>query len=80
MRSATSAPKGMPAVSPPATLSKASNPALRITVTVRPRGETQTLVRANASYELEAIEEPGPYQDFFAALEKAMFLQAHAVD
>ncbi len=53
---------------------------LRITVTVRPRGETQTLVRANASYELKAIEEPGPYQDFFAALEKAMFLQAHAVN
>ena len=34
-RSATKAAKGMPAVSPPAMLSKASKPALRITVTVR---------------------------------------------
>jgi hypothetical protein len=35
IRSATIAAKGMPAVSPPAILSKASKPALRITVTVR---------------------------------------------
>mgnify|MGYP000921534806 CR=1 FL=1 len=35
VRSATSAAKGMPAVSPPAMLSKASNPASRITVTHR---------------------------------------------
>jgi hypothetical protein len=54
--------------------------ALRITVTVRPRGETQMLVRANAQYELKAIEDPKPYQDFFTALEKAMFLTAQEVD
>lgn len=53
---------------------------LRITVTVRPRGDTQTLVRANATYANEAVDDPGPYQDFFVALEKAMFLQAHEVD
>ncbi len=53
---------------------------LRMTVTVRPRGESQTLVRANAQYQLEAIEDAGPYQDFFVALEKAMFLTAHQAD
>lgn len=52
---------------------------LRITVSVRPRGESQLLVRANAQYGLTAIEEPKPYQDFFAALSRAMFLEAHHV-
>ena len=54
--------------------------AVRMTVTVRPRGQTQLLVRANAQYQLQAIEDPKPYQDFFAALQKAMFLTAHQVD
>ena len=53
---------------------------LRITVTVRPRGETQMLVRANAQYNITAVEDPEPYQQFFAALEHAMFLTAHEVD
>jgi hypothetical protein len=53
---------------------------IRMTVVVRPRGETQLLVRANAHYELEPIEDPQPYQDFFVALEKALFLTAHSVD
>lgn len=53
---------------------------LRMTVTVRPRGETQILVRANAQYNIHPIEEPEPYQQFFAALERAMFLTAHEVD
>ena len=53
---------------------------LRVTVTVRPRGESQTLVRANATYANAAVEDPAPYQDFFVVLEKAMFLQAHEVD
>jgi hypothetical protein len=53
---------------------------LRMTVTVRPRGETQLQVRANAQYNLSAVEDPEPYQQFFAALEKSMFLTAHNVD
>ena len=53
---------------------------LRMTVTVRPRGDTQMLVRANAQYNIIAVEEPEPYQHFFSALEKAMFLTAHEVD
>jgi len=53
---------------------------LRLTVMVRPRGKTQLLVRANAQYNVMAVEEPEPYQQFFASLEKAMFLTAHQVD
>jgi hypothetical protein len=52
----------------------------RLTVTVRPRGSTQVLVRANAQHGLDAVEDPVPYQNFFTALEKAMFLTAHEVD
>ena len=57
-----------------------SNGVLKMTVTVRPRGETQLLVRANAQYGIKAVEIPEPYQDFFAALEKSIFLTAHQVD
>ena len=39
--------------------------ALRITVTVRPRGETQLLVRANAQYNIHPVTDPKPYQQFF---------------
>lgn len=53
---------------------------LRMTVSVRPRGETQLLVRANAQYNIQPVTEPEPYQMFFAALEKAMFLTAHQVE
>ena len=54
--------------------------ALRMTVTVRPRGETQLLVRANAQYNITPVTDPEPYQQFFSALEKAMFLTAHQAD
>ncbi len=54
--------------------------ALLMTVAVRPRGETQLLVRANAQYEIYAVEDPEPYQQFFEALSKALFLTAHQVD
>ena len=53
---------------------------LRVTVTVRPRGEKQLLVRANAEYQRQPVTEPKPYQNFFNSLEKAMFLQAQEVD
>ena len=54
--------------------------ALRITVTVRPKGDTQVVVRANAQLDQETIADPKPYQEFFVALERAMFLTAHQVD
>ena len=53
---------------------------MRVTVTVRPRGEKQLLVRVNAEYQLQPVTEPKPYQNFFNSLEKAMFLEAHQVD
>jgi hypothetical protein len=54
--------------------------ALRITVMVRPRGKTQLMVRANAQYQIHAVEDPEPYQQFFESLSKALFLTAHQVD
>lgn len=56
------------------------NAVVVMTVTVRPRGEKQLLVRANAQYGITAVEDPGTYQDFFTALEKALFLTAQQVD
>lgn len=53
---------------------------LRMMVTIRPRGEKQLLVRANAQYEITPVTDPEPYQQFFAALEKAMFLAAQQVE
>lgn len=52
----------------------------QITVTVQARGQKQTVVRANVQQHLKAVETPELYQDFFNALQKAMFLTAQAVD
>lgn len=54
--------------------------ALRMTVTVRQRGRSQIVVRANAQYNLQPVTEPKPYQSFFVALERSMFLSAHTVE
>lgn len=53
---------------------------LKITVSVRPRGTTQLLVRANAQYNVSPVEDPKPYQDFFNSLSKSLFLQAQNVE
>ncbi len=53
---------------------------LLITVTVRPKSETQVLVRANMEYNQKAVEDPLVYQKFFTYLGKSMFLTAHSVD
>lgn len=62
------------------TATKLRGYALRMTVTVRPRGETQLLVRANAQFGEQSVEDPEIYRDFFEALGKAMFLAAQQVD
>lgn len=59
---------------------RASGSRIRITVAVRPRGDSQLWVRASAYIDLHPIEDPEPYQDFFNALEKAVFLTAQQVD
>jgi hypothetical protein len=52
---------------------------IRMTVTVRAFGGSQLLVRSSAYYNTTPIEEPLPYQDFFASLEKALFLTTQQV-
>lgn len=54
--------------------------ALTMTVSVNPRGETQMVVRANATYNVTPVTDPEPYQRFFAALSKSMFLSAQDID
>lgn len=49
---------------------------LRMTVTVRPRDERQTLVRANAEFNNQPVDDPKAYQGFFAALGRSLFLDA----
>ena len=51
---------------------------IKITVSVRPKGTDRMLVRANAQFNITPIEDPKNYQDFFASLEKSLFLTAHA--
>lgn len=52
----------------------------RITVTVRPRGETQLLVRANMLRGRRAVTDLQTYQNFFTSLSKSIFLDAHLVE
>jgi hypothetical protein len=53
---------------------------VRFTVTIRTRGGSQLIVRASAQFYLQPVEEPGPYQQFFRALEQAIFLQGQSVE
>jgi len=53
---------------------------LRMTVTVRQHGETRLMVRANAQYNITPVEDPEPYQNFFNALSKSMFLDANLIE
>ncbi len=45
-----------------------------ITVTVRPQEGGKFLVRVNAIYNNRPIEDPEVYQNFFAALERSLFV------
>lgn len=59
---------------------KLQNYEIRMTVTVREREDQRMTVRANARFNQNPIEDAGAYQDFFSALDKAMFLTLHQVD
>lgn len=59
---------------------KLDNFQLRMTVTVRPRGTTQLLVRAGMQFNLTQVDDPEPYQQFFTALGRAMFLEAQEAE
>jgi len=59
---------------------KLSGYQIRMTVIVQPRGEKQLAVRASGIYNNRAIADPMPYQNFFTALEKGIFLTAQKID
>jgi hypothetical protein len=52
---------------------------VQLTVTVRTRNASQLLVRANAQFNRHPVEDPAVYQQFFRALEQAVFLGSHTV-
>ena len=56
---------------------KLSGYVVKMTVSVVPRGTDRMMVRANAQLGSRPVEDPYTYQQFFEALAKSMFLQAH---
>jgi hypothetical protein len=46
----------------------------RMTITVRSKEETRSLVRVSVQYALRAVEDPEMYQKFFKTLEQSLFL------
>ncbi len=62
------------------TATKLQDYQIRMTVTVRERNSERLAVRANARFNTKQIDDPLAYQDFFVALDKAMFLTLHNVD
>lgn len=62
------------------TATKLQSYQIRMTVTVRERDGERLAVRANARFNENLVEDPGAYQDFFAALDKAMFLTKQNID
>lgn len=53
---------------------------LNITVTVRPSGTSRTVIRANVRYNVTPVFAPEPYRQFFAALSRAISLEARSAD
>lgn len=58
---------------------KLSGYALKMTVSVRSKGPNRSTIRANAQFNTSPVVEPKPYQDFFNALSKGLFLEAHEI-
>ena len=53
---------------------------MRMTVTAREKTGNRIAVRANGRLGEKGIDDPQTYQDFFIALDKAMFLTRNQVD
>jgi hypothetical protein len=62
------------------TATRHSGQTLRMTVTARERAGDRVVVRANARLGEIGITEMDTYQDFFVALDKAIFLTLNDVD
>lgn len=45
-----------------------------VTVTVRPQADGRMMIRANAIHNNKPIEDPKVYQNFFASLERSIFI------
>jgi hypothetical protein len=45
-----------------------------VTVTVRPQEDGRMMIRANAIHNNKPIEDPKAYQNFFASLERSLFI------
>jgi hypothetical protein len=56
------------------------NGLVRFTVTIRPSGKNQTIVRASGQLNQHELSDPAPFQKFYDAMSQALFLQANAVD
>ena len=50
------------------------NDLVRLTVTVRPKEQTRSLVRASIQHRLRAVEDPQTYEAFFKTLDRSLFL------
>jgi len=61
------------------TATKAGNYLMKMTVSSRPRGDSQMFVRASAQFNITAVSDPEIYQRFFDSLSQAMFLEANEV-
>ena len=53
---------------------KYRNDLTRLTVTIRPRGESQLNVRASVQYDIDVVDDPVVYQKFFALLRQSLFI------
>jgi len=49
---------------------------IRLTVTIRPKEKTRSLVRASLQYNIRAVEDPDIYQRFFKILGQSLFFSA----
>lgn len=62
------------------TATRHSGQTMRMTVTARERAGERVVVRANARLGEQGIDAMDTYQDFFVALDKAIFLTRNEVD
>ncbi len=53
---------------------------VKITVSLRQKGNNRMMVRANAQFNIQSMDDPKQYQDFFSSLEKSLLLAAHEAD
>jgi len=53
---------------------------VRLTATIRDRNAEQLIVRASAQYFLRPVEDPLAYQQFYTALQQALFTEVAARD